>query len=59
MTVFLKVKKKSTFYPPMLYGFAEIKDNIFTIRCTIKFNMKFINIVLHISGFFSLKSGLK
>jgi hypothetical protein len=42
MTVFLKVKKIN-FYLIVLYEFKDIKNNLFTIRCAIKFDMNFVN----------------
>jgi hypothetical protein len=43
----------------MLYGFTEIKDDHFMIRCAIKFYINVINAVFVCQRFFYLESGLK
>jgi hypothetical protein len=58
MTVFLKVKKIDLFQI-VLYEFIEIKNALLTIRCAIKFNIDFINILCMYLRFFLLRSGLK
>jgi hypothetical protein len=58
MTIFLKVKKID-FFLNNAYRFTNIKNDLFTIRCAIKFYVKIVITLFVYQRFFGFKSGLK